>query len=311
MKTIKPTTAEYNRAFSNELQMHPATAADAEILRNANGYGGNPVSTPYADALNKQAARFNLFRNLATVLYTNGTSTIRGVVPTGDAAYIEETAPYPDDSASGFLFPLKYHKVGKIATVSTEMVSDSGYDVEAALAVDLGKAFGRAEEKGCLIGDGATMPLGLLADNGGAEIGAETTALTFEDVTKLFFSLPAEYRRNAVWVMSDKTAMMLRTLKDTSGNPLWNQATETIFGKPIYIFEFMPEADAHATAGTKPILFGDLSYYWLVFRDQSIMRTLREKYAATGRIGYICAERFDGRLTKTDAVKALHMQENL
>jgi hypothetical protein len=40
-----------------------------------------------------------------------------------------------------------------------------------------------------------------------------------------------------------------------------------------------------------------------------MMRTLREKYAANGRIGYICAERFDGRLTKTDAVKILHIQE--
>jgi HK97 family phage major capsid protein len=78
-------------------------------------------------------------------------------------------------------------------------VSDSGYDVEAALSNDFGRAFGRAEEKGRLIGDGVTMPLGLLADNGGAEIGVGTDALTFETVTELFFALSAEYRRNAVW----------------------------------------------------------------------------------------------------------------
>jgi HK97 family phage major capsid protein len=305
MKSFKPTTAEYNRAFSNELRTHSITADDSAILRKADGYGGNPVSTPYAEALNAQAARYNIFRNLGTVLYTNGTSTIRGVSPTGDAAYIDESDPYPDDSAAGFMFPLKYHKVGKISTLSTELVADSGYDVEGALAHDFGRAFGRAEEKGCLIGDGVTMPLGLLANNGGAEIGVEAAALTFETVTELFFALPAEYRRNAVWVMSDKTALTLRTLKDNAGNPLWNQATETILGKPMYTSEFMPEAEA----GNKPVVFGDLSYYWLVFRDQPIMRTLREKYAARGRIGYICAERFDGRLTKTDAVKTLHMQE--
>jgi HK97 family phage major capsid protein len=107
--------------------------------------------------------------------------------------------------------------------------------------------------------------------------------------------------------MSDKTALTLRSLKDASGTPLWNQASETIFGKPVYTSEFIPEAEA----GNKPVAFGDLSYYWLVFRDQPIMRTLREKYAANGRIGYICTERFDGRLTKTDAAKTLHMQENL
>jgi HK97 family phage major capsid protein len=305
MKSFKPTTAEYNRAFSNELRTHSVTAGDAEILHKADGYGENPVSTPYSDALNAQTARYNIFRNLGTILYTNGTSTIRGVSPTGDAAYIKEFAPYPEDSAAGFMFPLKYHKVGKISTLSTELVSDSGYDVEAALSKEFGRAFGRAEEKGCLIGDGVTMPLGLLADNGGAEIGVETAALTFEAVTELFFSLPAEYRRNAVWVMSDKTALTLRTLKDNAGNPLWNQATETILGKPVYTSEFMPEAEA----GNKPVVFGDLSYYWLVFRDQPIMHTLHEKYAAKSRIGYICAERFDGRLTKTDAVKTLHMQE--
>jgi HK97 family phage major capsid protein len=301
MKSIKQTSAEYNRAFSNELRTHSITAGDAEILHKANGYGGNPVSTPYADALNAQAARYNIFRNLGTVLYTNGTSTIHGVSPAGDAAYIDESDPYPDDSAAGFMFPLKYHKVGKISTLSSEMVADSGYDVESALAHEFGRAFGRAEEKGCLIGDGGTMPLGILNS---AEIGVETVALTFEDVTNLFFSLSAEYRRNAVWVMSDKTALTLRSLKDASGTPLWNQASETILGKPVYTSEFMPDI----APGAKVIAFGDLSYYWLVFRDQPIMRTLREKYAAKGRIGYICAERFDGRLTKTDAVKTLHMQ---
>jgi hypothetical protein len=43
MKSFKPTTAEYNRAFSNELRTHSITADDSAILRKADGYGNTTL----------------------------------------------------------------------------------------------------------------------------------------------------------------------------------------------------------------------------------------------------------------------------
>ena len=46
-------------------------------------------------------------------------------------------------------------------------------------------------------------------------------------VIKLYFSLDKKYRRKAVRVMNDDTALKLRTLKDSSGAYLWNHADNT------------------------------------------------------------------------------------
>lgn len=84
-----------------------------------------------------------------------------------------------------------------------------------------------------------------------------TSNLTYDDVIALYFSVEKEYRRNGVWLMNDGTALALRKLKDADGNYLWNQANDTILGKQVIISEYMPDIEV----GTKPIAFGDFSYY--------------------------------------------------
>ena len=119
----------------------------------------------------------------------------------------------------------------------------------------------------------------------------------------LFFSLGAEYRRTAVWLMSDETAMHLRTLKDSTGNYIWRDTDDTILGKPVYTSQYMPKI----ASGNKPVLFGDFSFYWLMERGGVALKPLREKYSAHGVTGFIGTEFIDGRLIRREAVKALAM----
>ena len=176
--------------------------------------------------------------------------------------------------------------------------------METALAADFGREFGKVEEVGCINGDGTAAPYGLLHDTFGAETGATSMAagtVSADDIRNLYFSIGREYRRGAVWVMSDETALHLRTLKDSAGNYLWNEAAEALLGKPIYTSPYMPDIES----GAKPLLFGDISYYWLVQRGAAAITPLHERYAVSGLTGYIGTEYIDGRLTKREAVKAL------
>ena len=84
-----------------------------------------------------------------------------------------------------------------------------------------------------------------------------------------------------------KTALVLRKLKDNDGNYLWNQANDTILGKQVIISEYMPDIET----GTKPIAFGDFSYYWIVGRKPVTVRTLLEKFVLYDQIGYLAFER--------------------
>lgn len=50
--------------------------------------------------------------------------------------------------------------------------------------------------------------------------------------------------------------------------------------------------------GTKPIAFGDFSYYWIVGRKPVTVRTLLEKFVLYDQIGYLAFEFFDGKLVR-------------
>ena len=57
----------------------------------------------------------------------------------------------------------------------------------------------------------------------------------------------------------------------------------------------------------KPILFGDLSFFWMIIRKPLSVMVLVERYADTNDIGYAANERLDSKLVREDAVKALSL----
>lgn len=75
-----------------------------------------------------------------------------------------------------------------------------------------GVTMSNAEERAFFNGDGDKKPLGILADTGGAEIGvtsASQTAVTFDDIFDLYYSLRSPYRRNAVFVCNETLLLKL------------------------------------------------------------------------------------------------------
>ena len=98
--------------------------------------------------------------------------------------------------------------------------------------------------------------------------------------------------------MNDETALKLKTLKDQNGQYLWNQNSDTLLGKPVHISEYMP-------SGSKPIAFGDFSYYTIVDRVPLTVRTLYEKFALEQKIGYVGVEHLDGFLLRPEAVRVM------
>ena len=103
--------------------------------------------------------------------------------------------------------------------------------------------------------------------------------------------------------MNDETTLVLRKLKDADGNYIWNHNADTIFGKSVFISEFMPNVNN----GNKPIAFDDFSYYWIVNRSGILIRTLAEKFALSQQTGYLACEYLDARLLRSEAIKVLKL----
>lgn len=296
---------EYDKQFWNSMNGIPYAEDRLEMGRSsATGTYSLPVS-----ADNKYEAEINkvsVFRKLASVftryngavdIITANSDDIAEFVPESESIEIRDVINDFDTVR------VTATKLATLLRLPSEFVADAAFNLEGYLIKRLARNFARAEDKGFITGTGTDEPVGILDDTAGAETAATVETITYDDVIALYFSVKAEYRTNAVWLMNDKTALALRKLKDSAGNYLWNNADNTILGKPVMISEYMPDAEE----GTKPIAFGDFSYYWIVKRTPVSVKMLQELFALRHQTGYLAFEFIDGKLIRSDAVKVIKM----
>ena len=317
---VKPTaTDEYSQAFWSLMR------GDGHLMevRNAlsvgkDDEGGFTVPDEFERRLIQGLEENNIFRQMAHVIRTSsGTRKIPVANDTMEASWIDEGEAIPETNTNFKQVILGAYKQGAMIKASNELLNDSAFDIAAYIADRFGKVMGRAEEKAFLVGTGDKQPTGLLNDTTGAELGVTTasqTAVTFDDIFKLYYSLKAPYRAKATFLCNEELLLQLMTLKDGQGNYIWKPALDigkpdTILGHQIYTSTYMPaiEGDAAKDAGKKVLLFGDFSYYWIADRTNRTMRRLNELYAMTDQVGFVGTQRVDGKLILPEAMKVLGM----
>jgi HK97 family phage major capsid protein len=184
--------------------------------------GAYPAPDEFKGKFDKALAKDNVFRRLVTVVHTTAPEgTIQAVASTGMAEWIAEGVSIPESADAITPFSVYSYKLASLVRLNNSFVGDNAFDIEKYLLDAFARRFGRAEDAAFLSGTGVDEPTGLLSNNG-ADVGVTAANITYDDVVKLYFSLKSEYRTNAVFLMHDDTAMALRTLKDSTGNPIWN-----------------------------------------------------------------------------------------
>ena len=275
--------------------------------------GGYIVPDEFDRTLVEALEEQNIFRQLATVIATSsGDRKIPVVATKGTAAWIDEEAAIPESDDSFSQVSIGAYKLGTMLKVSDELLNDNVFNLQAYISREFARRIGAKEEEAFFVGDGTGKPTGVLAATGGAELGTTAAAaatITADEVIDLFYSLKAPYRRKAVFIMNDATVKILRKLKDSTGNYLWQAALtaatpDTILNRPVYTSAYAPVAAANA----KAVIFGDMSFYWVADRQGRSFRRLNELFAATGQIGFIGTQRVDGKLILPEAVKFLKMK---
>ena len=275
--------------------------------------GGYLVPDEFENTLVQSLGQKRIVREHAYVFQTNsGSHKIPVVTNKGTASWIDEEGGIPEGDDTFGQQTIGVHKVGTIIKVSEELLNDAAFDLEGYFSAEFARRIGNKEEDAFFNGDGIGKPLGVLAANGGAEVGvtaASATAITAEEVISLFYSLEAPYRENAIWVFNDATMAAIRKLKGNDGQFLWQKALhegdhETLLGKPVFTSPFMPEI----AAGAKPILFGDFNFYWIGDRQGVTFKRLNERYADTGQVGFLATKRVDAKLILPEAIKVLQMK---
>lgn len=154
-------------------------------------------------------------------------------------------------------------KYGFISYVPTELIQDATFDLEGYIARNAGRELGRRVSAIAAEGvissfttAGVTAPATVLTNLGDQTTVGQGTDLIYA----LFHSVYPEYRTSASWIMADPTAAIMRSLKGSDGQSVWQPALtagdpDLLVGKPVYI---VPQIAAPA-ANAKSVFFGDLS----------------------------------------------------
>ena len=225
----------------------------------------------------------------------------------GEATWTDEEAAFTESDDSFGVITLGAHKLSSIIKVSEELLNDSAFDIEGYISTEFVRRMAAAEEHAFISGDGTARPTGILLSAETGITAATSTAITTDEIIDLYHSLRSPYRKKAVFMANDSTIKAIRQLKDLNGMYMWQPGLkegqpDTLIGNPILASSYMPEIGA----GNKPLIFGDMSYYWIADRQGRTFQRLNELYAATGQVGFRTFQRVDGKLILPEAVKTLN-----
>ena len=300
----------YAPAFWDSMRGKSRPEIRNTLKEGADPQGGYLVPDEFERTLIQMLAEENVLRSLSHVIQTaSGDHKIPVVASEGTAAWTDEEAAYTESNTTFGQVSIGTHKLGTLVKVSEELLNDSAFDLEGYMAQEFARRLGNAEEESFLTGTGTDRPSGILVDTAGASDGstaAATTAITFDDLIELYYSLREPYRKSATLLLHESTVKAIRKLKDTQGQYIWQPSVsadvpDKILNCPVVTSRYMPQMAADA----KTVLFGDFSYYWIADRQGRTFKRLNELYAVTGQVGFLGSQRVDAKIVLPEAIKTL------
>lgn len=309
---------EYEKNFFDAFRNKFSNEATLKLREGSLPQGGYLVPTEFHNGIQSALEEENVMRKIATVISTQSEYIIPFVTSKPTASWISEGETIQLTNEAFNRMSLGAYKLATAITCSNELLADSYYNLEAHLIYQFAKGLARAEEEAFLIGapDETTgtvsRPTGILTTIGGnSDCYKETTGaeITADDLINLQYSVRRPYRRNACFLTSDETLALIRKLKDSTQNFIWQPSTQEgepsrLFGQPILTSPFMPSPES----GKIAVLYGDFSYYVIAERGQRTVRALRELFALQDISAFLMLERIDGKLTDPEAVRGLKIK---
>jgi len=197
---------------------------------------------------------------------------------------------------------LKPNPIAKRVKVSNTLLRVSAIDPERLVRERLQYKYSGTLEKAYLTGDGNNKALGLfVASSDGISTNRDVvcgtaTAITADGLIDVKYALKKGYRRKAVWIFHRDVLKQIRKLKDGQGQYIWQpglkgNAPDTLLNSPILESEFAPNT---FSANQYVVLYGDLSYYWIVDSLDFVIQRLVELYAEKNQTGFIGRYEGDG-----------------
>lgn len=222
------------------------------------------------------------------------------------ATIVGEAATIPQSDPTFASVTLQAFKYAFLSKVSSELTSDSAFDIISFLARQGGVAMGNGIGAHLTVGDGSGKPNGVITATTVGKTLASASAVTADEIIDVYHSVPSVYRGKAEWGFNDLTVALVRKLKDSNGNYIWQNglvagAPDTLLGKPVKTDPAILGMGAARRVG----YFGDLSGYYTRFAGPLRIERSDDFAFDTDQVTFRFIQRADGDLVDTLGIKAI------
>ena len=221
------------------------------------------------------------------------------------------------------MLAIQVHEVQAQPRVTTNMLDDTSYDVEAFLNEDIARVFSLMENSAFVLGDGVIMPRGFLtvptstADDTTRPLGTIQELRTgvnggfaatapADKLLDLIYAFKPQYRAGLRWGMNRVTLGQVRKFKNAYGDYIAgmrltdNGVIEQVFEYGVSEFADMPTP----AAGSLSIALAQWKRAYIIVDRQGI-RQLRDPFTAKPFVIFDTTKRVGGDVWDTEAIKLL------
>lgn len=267
-KAKRPVAANDNEPFEG-LKAYGDTLRTTMLERKAltiaaPGTGGELVPDEFSTQVLEKVRAASPVRELASTISVAGSllqipRLVNRVLP----GSVTEVGAKPESEPTFEQIDIKPFAMGVLVPVSRSLLEDNAVNLGDYLSNHIVAECATLESQWFVTGNGTTQAEGVLTSAEVEEIDAD--AVDTDALLDLFYGIKSTYSLNGSWLMNRKTMRVVRGLRDSDGNLLWQAGLQAgqpglLLGKPVYEADHMPDIGAEAT----PILFGDFGRGYLI-----------------------------------------------
>ena len=273
---------------------------------------GNLAPAEYVNEIIKIVEEFSPVRSVARVRQTtNKEIEVPQKTANFAAAWTAEGGSRTETTGyTTTLNTIPTHELYALVDISSQLLEDSAFDMEAEMNLEFAEQFAKAEGAAFISGNGTNKPTGIT--NGsvvGSTAAAAAAAIATDDLINLMHDIKTPYMSGATFMFNRQTLGEIRKLKDTAGQYIFQTGfsgqagvPNTILGSP-YV-EAPDVADIAADA--KSVIYGDFRRGYMIV-DRIALSVLRDPYsqASSGNVRYIARRRVGGEVVLAEAMRVL------
>lgn len=291
--------AEERKAVEKDEKVEDVEARAFETLIRENRTGemaksdnGAVIPTTIANRILDTVKQIAPLYNLATKFNVKGKLDFPVAKKAITTAYATEFTALTSSNVGFDKRTLDGFLVGALSKVSVSLINNSQFDIVSYVVNKVAESIALFLEKEIISGEGTTKMTGVLVDTLVKAVDTVGDTPTADEFIAIQVAVPQQYQAGAMWLVSNKTLLAMRQMKDENGryflqNDLTNGFGYTFLGKPVMVSDQMVDTN---------VVYGDFSGYFVNIHEGSSIKVLNEKYADEHAVGVVAWLEVDGKV---------------